>query len=543
MTIQTYRQPMARRHLLRLAATLAVAAAAFAPAVRAMTQPGTGDAAMQAAFNYAFPLFEFARMEQTLTESVGGPGTLNRIKQRSQLSDYRSRNVTAPNNDTIYSSLFLELSGGPVEASIPTMRDRYFSVAFMDAFTDNFAYLETRTTGGEGGRVWVVSPDWNGKVPDGVRLVQSTTNDAWMLARILVDGPDDLPAAEALQQQISATVAADRPPARGFNVRAEREASDAANFLAVVNEMLKRSKGGAGQLVRAERFAALGIGAEAPPPSPALLAAWAAYLPSGIADLRQGFLFRDLVVNGWSYQPRGVGDFGTNDHLRAMIALGGIAALGEQEAMYFHANFDASGERLNGANNYRWRLPPGGVPADAFWSLTMYDAQADGRYYLVENPLARYSIGDRTPGLVREADGSIVILIQRDRPEGAMAANWLPAPGGTMRLALRAYMPRAELIERNWRVPPLEQVVAKPAPVPDAMREAHRSAQCFGHGHFLINAALEASVSITRTEYARRNPTIAAPRPSNVDRPIRNNGARALRAGQPRTGHRGDNAA
>ena len=42
------------------------------------------------------------------------------------------------------------------------------------------------------------------------------------------------------------------------------------------------------------------------------------------------------------------------------------AALGEQEAMYFHANFDASGERLNGANNYRWRLPPGGVPADAF---------------------------------------------------------------------------------------------------------------------------------------------------------------------------------
>jgi hypothetical protein len=53
--------------------------------------------------------------------------------------------------------------------------------------------------------------------------------------------------------------------------------------------------------------------------------------------------------------------------------------------MYFHANFDAHGARLSGQNAYRWRVPPGGVPAKAFWSLTMYDAQPDGRYYLVEN--------------------------------------------------------------------------------------------------------------------------------------------------------------
>ena len=464
MTIQTYRQPTPRRHLLRLAMTLPVAAVALAPAVRAMMPANTTDAAMRSAFYFAFPLFEFARMEQSLTESVGSPGTLNRIKQRSQLSDYRSRNVTAPNNDTIYSSLFLELSGGPVEVSIPTIHDRYFSVAFMDAFTDNFAYLGTRATRGEGGRLWVVGPRWRGRVPKNIRLIRSPTNDVWMLARILVDGPDDLPAAEALQSQITVTLPAGRSPARGFSTRAGREANDAANFLAVVNEMLARSKGGGAQLARAGRFAALGIGADAPPPSPALLAAWAAYLPAGIAELREGFLFRDLVVNGWSYQPSGVGDFGTNDRLRSMIALGGIAALGEKEAMYFHANFDAKGDRLSGTNRYRLRLPPGGVPADAFWSLTMYDAQTDGRYYLVENPIGRYSIGDRTPGLVREADGSIIILIQRDRPEGAMAANWLPAPAGTMRLALRAYMPRAELIERKWRVPPLEKIAVAASP-------------------------------------------------------------------------------
>ena len=38
---------------------------------------------------------------------------------------------------------------------------------------------------------------------------------------------------------------------------------------------------------------------------------------------------------------------------------------------------------------------PAPPPVDAFWSLTMYDAH---EFYLVENPLNRYSIGDRTPG-------------------------------------------------------------------------------------------------------------------------------------------------
>jgi hypothetical protein len=48
-------------------------------------------------------------------------------------------------------------------------------------------------------------------------------------------------------------------------------------------------------------------------------------------------------------------------------------------------------------------------------------------FYLVANPIGRYSIGDRTPGLRRDADGSLTIVIQHDppadsRPESAGAA-------------------------------------------------------------------------------------------------------------------------
>lgn len=448
---------MARRDLLIAAAAMPLAGVLASSGASAAESRGGGDeAAIRAAFYYAYPLYEFARTEQTLGRSLGGPGVLNTVTRRAQLSGPQSRNVTAPNNDTIYASSFLELSGGPVEIVAPSIPDRYFSIAFMDAFTDNFAYIGTRATKGKGGRFWIVGPQWRGRAPAGVRVLRSSTNDVWMLARVLVEGPDDLAAATALLEQIQVTVPGGQRIARGFTVPATTGVPEAANFLGVVTEILRRSPGGLGETARAARFRTLGIGAESP--SPALLAKWSAFLPKGYQDLREGFLFRDLVVGGWTYQPRGVGEFGRNDRLRALIALGGIAALGEKEAMYFHANFDGAGARLTGENAYQWRVPPGGVPAKAFWSLTMYDPQPDGRYFLVENPINRYSIGDRTPGLVHEPDGSLIIPIQHERPNGRLAPNWLPAPKGPIRLALRAYLPKPELLARKWRVPALEKV-------------------------------------------------------------------------------------
>ena len=80
------------------------------------------------------------------------------------------------------------------------------------------------------------------------------------------------------------------------------------------------------------------------------------------------------------------------------------------------------------------------------------------RFFLVENPIKRFSVGDRTEGLVKNADGSIDIVIQHDQPTGALAANWLPAPAGALRLSLRAYLPRKPLRDRAWRVPPVRKV-------------------------------------------------------------------------------------
>ncbi len=415
---------------------------------------GFADTGLEQAFLYAYPLYEIARTGQNRAAQPG----LNRMGHRAALADASMRAITAPNNDTIYSSAQLELSGGPIEVNAPTDLARYFNISFMDAFTDNFAAIGTGPTKGRGGRFWIAGPDWMGAAPAGVTVLRSSTNDVWMLGRIVVEGPADLPAAKALQAQITISATSDKP-ARAFAVKTT-SAEDAENFLAVVNEMLSRSPGDKGHLARRGLYMDVGIsGVVQAKPTAQMIAAWQRYLPKGLAMLRETFQFRHLISDGWSYQERGVGEFAASDRVRAGIALGGLAALPENEAMYFHSLYEPnSTERLSGAHRYVWRVPPGGVPVDAFWSLTMYQPEDDGRYFFTANPINRYSIGDRTDGLVKNADGSIDILIQRDKPDGAVAANWLPSPAGPLRLALRAYLPKADLRERRWKVPALKRI-------------------------------------------------------------------------------------
>jgi hypothetical protein len=90
-------------------------------------------------------------------------------------------------------------------------------------------------------------------------------------------------------------------------------------------------------------------------------------------------------------------------------------------------------------------------PAGAFWSLTMYDVP---EFYLVENPINRYSIGDRTPGLVRGANGSVTIMIAKDKPaDPDQQANWLPAPAGLFRPIFRIYIPGPEILNGTYPYP------------------------------------------------------------------------------------------
>ena len=419
--------------------------------------PPADAAALEEAYVYALPVFEVARARYAGTaQRPADKSALNRLMHRRTLSTHENRTVTTPNNDTLYSQAFLDLSGSPVDITTPDFGDRYFSVAFMDVFTNNFATVGRRTTGTRPQHYFVVGPDWKGTAPAGATLIRAPGNWVWVLVRILIQGPDEMSEVRHLQDAISLRVLRPFAPQDALAPKL----GDADNFIAVVNQALSRNPPPAADGAILERIGRVGIGPGMMVPDGAVLQAWRSEFPKLQKHLFDSFetLQPPTIYDGWNYRTADLGNFGTNYAFRAIVAIVGLAALEPVEAVYTNAVGDKDGKPLRSGRHYRWRIPSAGLPVDAFWSLTAYEETPQGALYFADNPIHRYAIGDRTPGLVKNPDGSIDILIQHDPPTGPLAANWLPIPPGPVKLTLRAYQPRAVLLQGLYRYPGIESV-------------------------------------------------------------------------------------
>ncbi len=158
------------------------------------------------------------------------------------------------------------------------------------------------------------------------------------------------------------------------------------------------------------------------------------------------------TVHGWS-AIRKVGQPGNGVLVRAALQKALPVVNVFEEAAYWTTSKDGAGNRLTGEHAYRLHFPAGQLPpADAFWSLTATDAIG----YMVNSPTGRSSVNDHS-GLVKNADGSVDILLQSHQPSDT-AQNWLATPPGRFKLMLRAYLPAAAILEGNYDVPPLVEV-------------------------------------------------------------------------------------
>jgi hypothetical protein len=159
-------------------------------------------------------------------------------------------------------------------------------------------------------------------------------------------------------------------------------------------------------------------------------------------------------TNGWIFTTK-AGLYGTDYLQRALVTAIGLGANRPQDAVYPTSEVGADGKPYDGANKYVMRFPKGQLPpANAFWSLTMYDAE----YFFVDNPLNRYTLSSRNE-LKPNADGSTDLYIQKDSPGSGKESNWLPAPPGRFVLMLRLYWPKEtdpSILKSTWQPPPVK---------------------------------------------------------------------------------------
>jgi hypothetical protein len=423
---------------------------------------------------------------EEVTNGVEGGGSLpmqapyNRFAYARRLLGPETKFVS-PNNDTLYVVGQCDVRQGPLVLHVPDTGDRYYVLQFIDAWTNNFAYIGRRATGTAEAEYLLTDRDDDGPVPDGMTVVDAPTGVFTIGGRIQVDGEADLPAVHALQDQFTLTPLSvyqgDAAPREVDGAPwPDPRVGDALGWWERFRVALAAFPPPAADerfLALAERFGATAAESPYVHPAPGLAEVLIAGQQAGQAKIEELAKGSADAPGGWNsalhlfdYNLDHLG-LGTIDApewritdrtkayvTRALAARAGLWGNHGYEACYAFVWTDSDGQPLDGANRYELRLDQL-PPVDAFWSLTMYDVPD---FYLVANPIDRYSVGDRTLGLQTGPDGSVTIYLQADSPGPDREANWLPTPAGAFRPVMRMYQPQKPVLDGTYVLPAVQKV-------------------------------------------------------------------------------------
>jgi hypothetical protein len=367
---------------------------------------------------------------------------------------------------------------------------RYYSLQFVDAYTFNFHYVGSRTTGNGGGRYLLAGPTWSGETPEGIdEVIRSETDFVFGIYRTQLKGPDDLDHVKKIQAGYSAqtlsdflgqsgeptasatlpepkplpsSVPTDRTPTQALAPLTQgAERTDPA-FFEILDLTLKLGPTPAEEKDLRAKLAKLGIGTQAGFEANKLSPEIRKAVTEGMADAWDAFdAFKKSKIDTGEVTSADL--FGTRSEIggnwmyRMAAVVLGIYGNSAVEALYPLLQRDSDGNPLSGANNYTLTFPKGQLPpVNAFWSVTMYDLPQS---LLVENPIDRYLINSpMLPDLKTNPDGSLTIYIQHDSPGKEKESNWLPAPEGPFWMAMRLYWPKEAALSGTWKAPAVERI-------------------------------------------------------------------------------------
>jgi len=429
------------------------------------------------AYIYFYPLvtMDVSRRQLTNIEpgKMPGRGPMNTISNMQAFPDANFKEVVRPNFDTLYSSGWFDLTQGPIVLSVPDTGGRVYLMPMLDMWSDVFAVPGKRTTGTGAGHFAVVPPKWTGTLPEGVNRIDAPTPYVWMIGRTQTNGPKDYDAVHKVQAgykltplaswgkadapaprlSIDPTVDMKTPPLTQVNTM------PADRYFAYAAELMKVNPPHIQDQPIIARLKRLGIevGKSFDPSKadPALRSALQEGAADGLKAIQTKIPTLARVVNGWQLNTDSMGAYGTYYLKRAVVAMVGLGANLPEDAVYPSLISDTDGKPIMGENAYvvhfaKDQLPP----VDAFWSITMYDAEG----FQVANPINRFAIGDRDE-LKYNADGSLDIYIQHASPGQDKESNWLPSPAsGKLGITMRLYAPRTSVLDGSWTPPAVKKV-------------------------------------------------------------------------------------
>ena len=413
------------------------------------------------AYVYGYPMVDMRRQMHNETNRVSPTQQAYAPVNHFYSYDYlvtpaTAGNLRGPNNDTLYFGGWFDLTQEPVIVHAPDTAGRYYTLAITDFYAESH-HVGHRTTGTLEKYFALVGPGWKGKLPPYVHAVKVPTPQVWILGRMLVVGEADFPKAHGLIKQFWAAPLSEFKPNSPLRKAPPETRAEAINpmetldFFKHLNAWLRTHPGESDERALMGLFDQIGIGPgqkfEMDQLDEATRRGLTQALKEGAAmvQLASQSTMKD-IRNGWTFVTN-LGKYDKDYLLRASVVKNGYANAAE-ESTYAAQLFDEKGQFLSGTKSYELRLAPHEIPpAGAFWSIVAYDLKTA---QFMENPIKRYSMGDRTPGMKINADGTLSLHIQHKQPDEGVS-NWLPVGPNEFYLVMRIYEPKPSVFDGTYR--------------------------------------------------------------------------------------------
>jgi hypothetical protein len=415
-----------------------------------------------------------------LQEMLKLGGKANQIVYWSRLPDWKNQTLT-PNPDAIYLMPFINTKDvGPVVIEIPPADEGSITGTIMDAWQMPLADVgPAGVDAGKGGKYVLLPPNFTDKVPDGYIALPSLTYQGYALLRSILKSGNDAGIVKAVdygkRTKIYPLSTAANAPATIF-VDAIDVVYDATipydfRFFQTLDRFMQQEPWLTRDKAIIDQLKSIGIEKGkpfAPDTKTAGILDDAVLEAHALLELNYENAFPPYFTGSrWALpaDPQYIkaaqsgyaeGDKYPVDARGLVFSFAFFTPKGGTGSFYLMDTRDKAGEAFDGGETYRLTVPAN-VPVRQFWSATVYD-RATHALIREQRTVSRSS---QSPGLQRNADGSVDLYFGPKAPVGK-APNWVPtSPSGKFEVLFRFYGPEKPLFDKTWVLPDIERIAAQ----------------------------------------------------------------------------------
>jgi hypothetical protein len=428
---------------------------------------------------WGMPAVNLDLMLQSMIGSAKGKP--NQIVYWSRLPDWKNQTLT-PNPDVIYLMPFFNTKdAGPMVLEIPPADGGIINGTVMDAWQVPLEDVgPAGVDKGRGGKYLILPPNHSDAVPDGYIVLPSMNYQGYALLRSILRSGSDADVANAVAYakriKLYPLLQAANPPPTTFvdaiDVVYDSTIPYDLRYFQSLDRVVQMEPWLARDKMMIDMLKSIGI-EKGKPFNPDTqtqdVLNSAAREARALQEIRYEGMFRPYFdISRWSLPA--MPDYlkassnGFSDPNAYPIDSRGVAFtfafftpkhLGQGQS-YLMTLKDKEGQNLDGGKSYRLAVPPN-APVSQYWSATVYDRATHG---LIRN-MTRSGRGSQSPGLQKNADGSVDIYFGPKAPAGK-DSNWVPTnPSGQFEVLFRLYGPEEAFADKTWKLPDIEQIAAQ----------------------------------------------------------------------------------